>query len=154
MARPCKSVITQTRHSTKAEINNRKEIEDTLKGDSSKLIPPNYLSKSQKKIFNNIVAELEASGILSNLDIYILSQCAIAIDRLASIESAINKNTELLSDSAFMNSKKKYTDELFRCCNELSLSPQARSKIGSLNLNMKKEQADPVLKLLGGANGS
>ncbi|NFE32060.1 phage terminase small subunit P27 family, partial [Clostridium botulinum] len=33
-------------------------------------------------------------------------------------------------------------------CNELSLSPQSRAKLGNLALNNKEEQEDPLLKAL------
>jgi P27 family predicted phage terminase small subunit len=152
MARPTKAVTTMARHNTKKEIETRLENEKKLKGNSDKLIPPSYLTASQKKIFSYIVLELEASEILGNLDIFILTQCAICIDRLENIEKAINKDINLLSDSAFMGSKGKYTSDLFRCMNELSLSPQARAKIGNMNLKKKEEDKDPLLKVLRGGS--
>ena len=49
-----------------------------------------------------------------------------------------------------MSSKDKYTKDFFRCCNELSLSPQARAKIGSLALQAKEKEEDPLIKALKG----
>lgn len=51
-----------------------------------------------------------------------------------------------------MASKDKYTKDLYRCCNELCLSPQARAKIGSLNLTASKNKEDPLLNALKEAN--
>ena len=73
MARPCKPIETQSRHNTKEEIEARKKQEEKLKGLADKIKPPGYLNKEQKKIFKYIVDQLKASGILSNLDIYVLS---------------------------------------------------------------------------------
>ena len=148
MARPCKPIETQSRHNTKEEIEARKKQEEKLKGLADKIKPPKHLNKDQKKIFKYIVDELKASGILSNLDIYVLSTCSIAISRLTEIEKQINKDITNLWDKTLMSSKDKYTKDFFRCCNELSLSPQARAKIGSLALQAKEKEEDPLIKAL------
>ena len=56
------------------------------------MIPPGFLNKEQRRIFRSIVKELEPSGILGNLDVYILTQCAVAIDRLQTMEQMINED--------------------------------------------------------------
>lgn len=150
MARPAKSTATQSRHSTNEEKKRRKEAESVLKGAADQIKPPGYLNRAQKSIFRKIVRELEASGILGNLDIYILSQCSIAIDRLQVIEDMINKRVTLLYDKDLMASKDKYSKDLYRCCNELSLSPQSRAKMAGINSQAKKEKDDPLLKILKG----
>lgn len=148
MARPCKPIETQTRHNTKEEIEARKKQEEKLKGLADKIKPPKHLNKDQKKIFKYIVDELKASGILSNLDIYVLATCSIAISRLTEIEKQINEDITNLWDKTLMSSKDKYTKDFFRCCNELSLSPQARAKIGSLALQAKEKEEEPLIKAL------
>lgn len=150
MTRPAKSIKTQTRHNTKAEKEQRLQVEENLRGNADKLEPPRYLSRKQKKIFKEIKNELEESEILSNLDVYILTQCAIAVDRLQSIESQINADFSLVYNKELMSSKDKYTKDLYRCCNELCLSPQARAKIGSANLAAQKDKEDPLLNILKG----
>lgn len=147
MARPCKSAKLLTEYSqTKAEINQRIRNETRLKGLCDKIIPPEYLSAHQKTLFQYIVSELELSGILGNLDVYILTTCTIAIDRLQTIETMINNNIELLNDREIMSAKDKYTKDLYRCCNELSLSPQSRAKMA--NINLQKNEENPLLKAL------
>lgn len=148
MARPCKSIQAQSRHNTKEEIEARMEQESKLRGMADKVKPPSYLNKRQKKIFKYIVSELEASGIVGNLDVFILSTCSIAIDRLQEIETLINEDINRLADKTLMASKEKYTRDLFRCCNELSLSPQSRAKLGNLNIQAKADAEDPVLKAI------
>ena len=150
MARPCKPIETQSRHNTKKEIEERKKQEEMLKGLADKIKPPLYLNKDQKKIFRYIVDQLKASGILSNLDVYVLSTCSIAISRLVEIEKKINDDISNLWDKDLMSSKDKYTKDFFRCCNELSLSPQARAKIGSLALQAKEKEEDALIKALKG----
>lgn len=154
LARPTKSVNVISKHLTAEELETRKATEQRLKGSADKIKPPKYLSSNQKKIFKYIVAELKESDILSNLDVPILVTCSRAIDRLNYIEEMIDNDPELLLDSSLMSSKDKYTKDLYRCCNELCLSPQARAKMGSINLNNAKEKEDPLLKVLaGGSNG-
>lgn len=153
MPRPCKSVKVLDKYSqTKAEIQIRLDNEEKLKGGAGKIISPSYLNINQKKIFKYIVAELKASGILGNLDIFILTSCVIAIDRLQEIEGMINSDFDTVMNKDLMSAKDKYTKDLFRCTNELSLSPQSRAKLSNINLQAEQNSADPLLKLLGGGN--
>lgn len=147
MARPCKSANLLTDCSqTKAEIFERIETEQKLKGKNDNIKPPPYLNANQKKIFRKIVDELKESDVLGNLDVYILTTCSISIDRLQEIETMINNNSEWLTNTGLMSSRNKYTRDFFRCCNELCLSPQSRAKLA--NINLQKKQENPLLKLL------
>jgi P27 family predicted phage terminase small subunit len=138
---------------TKEEIAIREKTEEKLKGAANNISPPKHLNARQKKIFSYIVDELKASGILGNLDTYILGACAISIDRIQEIEKQINRDIGLLRDKAFMSAKDKYTKDFFRCCNELSLSPQSRAKIGNINIQVIHDEEDPLLKVLRGGKG-
>lgn len=149
MSRPCKVVDSQSRHSTKEEIEARKAAEESIKSLDDKIhIPPEYLSENQKGIYGFVIGELKRTGILTNLDVYILSTCAIAVDRLQTIETIINKNIGSLLNKDLMSTKDKYSKDLYRCCNELSLSPQSRAKLGNLALENKDKEEDYVLKAL------
>lgn len=145
MARPAKAASTRTGNMTKNEKNDRVEQESRIRGEDNALIPPDYLTNKQKSLFNYIVEQLKTAEILGNLDAFILAQAAISIDRLSYIEDSINKNATLLFDSKFMASKDKYTKDFFRCCNELSLSPQSRAKLANQFVQSKK---DPLLEAL------
>ena len=146
MGRPAKNVSVMAKHLTKEEVANRKALEEKLKGGTDKIKPPSYLNKEQKKIFNFIVKELENAEILSNLDVFILEKCAICLDRIRESEILLNK--DLLNKEA-LKVKESYSKEFFRCCNELSLSPQSRAKLGNINLKTTQEVKDPVLKVVG-----
>ena len=145
MARPAKAASTRTGNMTKNEKNDRVEQENRIRGEDNALIPPDYLTNKQKSLFNYIVEHLKTAEILGNLDAFILAQAAISIDRLSYIEDSINKDAALLFDSKFMASKDKYTKDFFRCCNELSLSPQSRDKLANQFVQSKK---DPLLEAL------
>lgn len=146
MARPTKSVELMSKHLTQEKITSRKENEKKLRGNTNKLKPPRYLTATQKSIFKYILENLNVAGILGNLDIYILANCSIAIDRIQTMEQEINKNNDLLNCKTFMASKDKYSKEFFRYCNELSLSPQSRAKLA--NINTKSNEVDPLIEAL------
>ena len=150
MARPCKSVKTMSKNLTNEEKEIRLEAEEKLRGAADKIKPPQHLTVTQINIFNYIVSELEASGILSNLDVFLLATCSIAIDRLQFIERTINNDNEAIWDKDLLSAKDKYTKDLFRCTNELSLSPQSRAKLANINLQSEQEKADPLLQVLSG----
>lgn len=149
MARPTKSVTLLSKNLTHEERQAREKQEQKLKGKADKLKPPSHLNTNQKKLFKYIVKELEKAEILGNLDLYILETCVIAIDRKREIDIYINEDITRAFDPQIIGAKKKYTDELFRCCNELSLSPQARAKLGNLNIESQKNNSDPLLQVLG-----
>jgi P27 family predicted phage terminase small subunit len=153
MGRPSKNVNVQSSNLTKKEIAVRKETEELLKGGAANIKPSSRLNANQKKIFNYIVSELEASEILGNLDSYILEMGAIAIDRLQSIEKEINRDFQMIYSKELMSAKGKYTTDFFKCCHELSLSPQSRAKFGILALNKEQDDSDPLLKVLGKVTG-
>ena len=148
MARPAKAVSTKTGTITKEEEAIRKDTEQRLKGKSRRLTPPKYLTDDQKKIFRYIIRELKEADILGNLDVYVLTTTAISIDRLAKMEQQINDDDRLLLDTHFMTAKDKYTKDFFPCCNDLSLSPQARAKLSISNVNAMKESRNPLLDAL------
>ncbi|UGB31697.1 phage terminase small subunit P27 family [Metabacillus sp. B2-18] len=150
MARPTKSVKTMSKNLTKEEIQTRTDTETKLRGAADSISPPEHLNAKQVKIFSYIVEELEASGILGNLDVHILGICATAIDRIQQIEIIINKDFDKIFDKSLMSAKDKYTKEFFRCCNELSLSPQSRAKLGTINFQVKQKEDDPLLQVLAG----
>lgn len=146
MARPAMSSKTTSKHLTKAETDAKGAVEEKLRGKGDKLRPPKYLTSAQKKIFKFIVKELEGGGILGNLDVYVLTECSIALDRMQEIESRINVEFDQITSATLMSAKDRYTKSFFRCCNELCLSPQSRAKMGNLNLQAKEE--NPLIKAL------
>lgn len=151
MARPCKSAKVLTECSqTKEEIDNRIEKEEVIRGKADKLVPSMELTEDQLYLFNFIVNELKASEILSNLDTFLLTKAAIAIDRLHFIEGLVNKNQKLLFNKDIMSKKDSYDKDFYRCCNELCLSPQSRAKIANININTKNAEEDAVVKALRG----
>lgn len=145
MARPTKAAATTVGHFTSEEIKVRKNNEELLKGTSSDIEPPEYLTESQRSIFQYIVTNLEASGILGSLDVYVLTECCICIDRMQEIERSINEKG---LSGPLVRLKDSYTKAFFRYCNELSLSPQSRAKLANINAQTAAADENPLLKIL------
>lgn len=128
MARPAKAVSSKSGQITKAEKGVRAAIESTLKGGDD-LTPPDYLTEDQIKIYNFILSQLEESKLLGQLDVFILSRTAVTIDRLQYMDQRAAENPDLLFSNSFRLAQSQASQEFFRCCNELCLSPQARAKL-------------------------
>lgn len=150
MARPAKAVATKTGKIGNEEQQKRLQIESKLKGGREKLVPPLYLTDDQMQIFNYIMDELEESNILGNLDLFVLSQTAICVDRVQKLEKEINDNPDLIRNNAFMAGKDKYSKDFFRCCNELCLSPQSRAKLSIATVKPGAEKKKAIMDLLNG----
>lgn len=150
MARPSKSVRVKSGAIAAGEAAVRQDVEDSLRGESIPPEPPEGLTDSQREIFRFIVKGLVASDILGRMDVFVLESTAVAIDRLRQINSMVDQDSSLLVSAAVQNSRAKYQSDLWRGCNELCLSPQARAKIGSLAAQKQKESKDPLLQALSG----
>lgn len=153
MARPTKSVAMRSGHISKEEREVKLNNEKLLRGNSDNIKPLSFLTKAQKDIFKNIVQHLEESGLLGNIDVYVLSQAAITINRIHDCERNINE-TGIFDYEGQANPaikvKESYMREFFKLCSELSLSPQARAKIASINFEADAKKADPLLTILKG----
>ncbi len=141
------SASVTSKHLTEAEKRIKTDTEKNLRGAADKLKAPSYLTAPQKKIFRNIVDNLKESGILGNLDIFVLTECSVCIDRMQEIEKRINTHPEQMTSSALLAAKEKYTKSFFRCCNELCLSPQSRAKMANINVQAQKEE-NPLFRAL------
>ncbi|MFR8192849.1 MAG: P27 family phage terminase small subunit [Lachnospirales bacterium] len=111
---------------------------------------PEWLTKSQKDIYNNIIGCLEDSQMLAMNDVWILSQGAITIDRLQSLEKKANTEAGLVFDKDFISAKNSYVRDFFRFCNEMCLSPQARAKLA--NVATAKKEKEPLEALVAELN--
>jgi P27 family predicted phage terminase small subunit len=150
MARPAKSIKINSQKMSKKDRKEREEKENELRGSNENIKPFKYLNKRQKTIFKDILKNLNRD-ILSNLDIYLLNQTAVTIERLEAIEKRINEANLSIIESGkdslnvFEITKLKaardmYSKDFFRCCNELSLSPQSRAKL-SISVPTKKKKS-------------
>lgn len=146
MARPCKAIETKSGAISKANKELREEAEKSIKGNNDEVKKcPKWLTKSQKAIRKKLVFELK--NVLTNVDCYILDECAVAIDRVIEIEKMINENLTLLENKTLISTREKYTATFFRCCSELSMSPQSRAKIANAIVSGRQEE-NPLMRIL------
>lgn len=148
MGRPAKAIKAQSSNLTKEEIESRTKIEEDLKGDNDKIKPNENLNERQIEIFDYIVNELKSSNILGNLDVFILNQTAISVERLEKIDTMMNMGFEFYKDNDLRKTKEMYMKLFFRCCNELCLSPQSRAKI-SISATPKENKKKTLADILG-----
>lgn len=146
MARPCKSAALLTECSqTKAETDFRLAQELSLKGDADNLSPPEWLNDNQKYIFTSIVNGLKEAGILGELDIYLLTECAVSIDRLQAIEQELKRLSELVAlgllhyepnklyEVNFENAKCTYDTNMNRFVNKEKSSGKVDEVVATIN---------------------
>ena len=124
MARPSK-LLSGKAHRSNEYINNRKSLEEQLRGNDDKLNPPDYLTDSQQKIFKGICEDLKGSA--GNIDIFVIIVYAISIDRLNDIEELMNEPGRA-TDRKLMRAKTIYTNEFFRCRSELCIPKSEDAK--------------------------
>ena len=147
MGRPAKSITTKTGKIGKEQIEQRNEMENILKGQDDKLKPSEILNDRQVEIFKYILTELKRSKILGNLDIYVLNQTAICIEKLEKIDTMMNQGFDFFQNKDLIKAKDLFMKQFFRCCNELCLSPQARAKLSISNIpnDDKKKTLSDIL---------
>ena len=83
--------------------------------------------------------------MLCDLDDWLIAKTAVAIEKLAQIDKDIENTPALLYDKDVMNTRAKYTQDFYRGCNELGLSPQARAKLA---ISLTENTIDPLLEAL------
>lgn len=149
MARPAKNVDVQSGEIRNDVREKRRETEKKLRGSKFSVKPSFAITKEQRKIFNKIKNLFDELDLLGELDCYVLTEGAVIIDRLHEIERQINEDPKLLFDRDVCNTRKEYMQNFFRVCNELSLSPQARAKMGIMAAGKNTEKADPILQIFG-----
>ena len=94
------------------------------------------------------MSNLEVAAILINSDLYIFSVSAVTIGNLIDLDAEINQCDDIALKLKMMQARDKYTKDFFRCCNELSLSPQSRAKLSIVDVKASKASKNPLLEAL------
>lgn len=152
-----KPIELSTGHYTKEEIEQRKEAEEKLKGNSDLVyeVPKQLKGKKEKDMYLFLVGELKVSNILNNLDINILIQTVNSIfqmeeanKKIKEFGQVIQKQDGSLQKNPAINIYKDYYSIFYQCCSQLGLSPMARSKLATLSLAKAEEDSDELLQIL------
>jgi len=148
-------VNLQSSNLTKVEIAKREAEEKKLKGKSTKVYrAPTHLSKEEKKVYRFIVNELKESDVLNNLDITIVEVAADSVLKMKECKDIIEDLGIVLSSGGkkvknpAINAFKDYNTIYNKCCMELGLSPSARARLASINVQKKTTGDDPLLNAL------
>lgn len=142
-------------HLTKEEIEARQKKEEELKKlGTDKIRPPKWLGKEAKKIFKDIVTELEPLGLLANVDIHTLAvladcmskyiECTIKLHTEELIQSFTNKyEEEYHTENPIVRTQLKYAEMVKKYASEFGLTPSARLKIINQNTpGLDEEEQD------------
>lgn len=106
-----------------------------------------------------LIEELEASNILSNLDIPVLTQTADSLSKMEQADDIIKRegiiystydrfDNEIPKEHPAVGIKQKYLNQFRALSTQLGLSPSARASLSEMKIQAKKEDEDPVLKIL------
>lgn len=148
MARPAKAIAAKTAKISKEETEQRLQVEDQLRGDTDKLVPPLYLTPDQIEIFNYVLNELETAKVLGNLDLFSLSQLAICTDRMQKIEKQVNDDPTALINTKLMQTRDRYARDFLRLINEFCMSPQARAKLSISTVKPGQDKKKTLMDIL------
>lgn len=155
-------VDLQTGHRTKAEIQDRKEAEESIKCDNDRVRQvPKWLDDIAQEEYIKLVDDLENSNVLTNVDIPVVAIVADAISKMQQLNEKIENEGMFItrvSDRGSVNLVEHPATRLYKQYNaiykqylgELGLSPSSRAKLGVLNQKAQEEKQDPLLQILNG----
>ena len=148
MARPKKLLDNQTKHLTKAEIQQREYEESLIRIDAKNIQAPSWLKgKIAKAEFNRLAKLLLEIEVVNELDITSLAVYCENYERLIQVTKELE--TEELIINGRINPKMKLKlqlqDELRKLGNELGINLSARLKFASIKV---QEEKDELLNIL------
>ena len=159
LKKPAKTL--QSSHHNKEEVKKRIADEDRMKGASDKLenIPNTIKSIPEAKAYYDATLKmLEDSGILSNLDRYVVGALADSLAKIQIANDIISQKGDLViqhtkaGDKLVVNPAyqihDKYMNHFNKLASQLGLSPSSRAQLSSLTLDMRAEADDDVLKVI------
>ena len=144
-----KPIELSTGHYTKEEIEQRKEAEKKLKGNSDLVyeVPKQLKGKKEKDMYLFLVGELKVSNILIQT-VNSIFQMEEANKKIKEFGQVIQKQDGSLQKNPAINIYKDYYSIFYQCCSQLGLSPMARSKLATLSLAKAEEDSDELLQIL------
>lgn len=161
MARPRKpATLKQGKSETKEYLEDRADVEEDLKGNDDKLRDiPESLDELGAKYYLYIIDELEISGILGNLDVFIIAQTADCLSKMEQLDEIL-KTTPLIYDTIdkmgnvipkehpAISAKMKYLGQFRALSTQLGLSPSSRAQLADMNMDKQESKDDALLKAL------
>lgn len=163
ISRPRKNVTALQGAYTKDDMKSRLEQEKRLKGNNDNIVAPDFILDDEIALskFEQLVEELTASEIISNVDVDLLAVYSDAWSKYVNatkmlylqdmIELQENKLGALSKAiNPYVKVQNTYSDKMMKISSLFGLSPADRSKIAHLNPSSKEEEVDPLMELLSG----
>lgn len=134
-----------TKHLTSDEIQQRQEQENKLKELArDKIRPPTWMNKNAKKIFRQIVIDLEGIDLLANADVMPLAILADAFDKYIIITKELDESSLIVEytnkagatnivENPLVRTQHKYAELIKKYSNEFGLTVAARLKLIHVN---------------------
>lgn len=122
----------KSNHLTKAEIESRKEHEESIKGFTDRVDAPSYLTAAQKKEFEELSNELIRIEIFSNLDVDSLARYLDSRDQYINLVKLLRKtkpDDDFKTYSQMQRTKNLLFSECRSAANDLGLTITSRLKL-------------------------
>lgn len=159
MGRPAKPinlhVIDGKKHLTKAELQARLEAEAQLRPPADRVKPPAWLGKRAKKLFRQLVKDMEQTELYTNVDVETLAVYCDAVVRYAQATEAIEEQGVTIMGAQGVPVQNpavlvasKYAAIMSRCASKLGLDPSSRAAM-ALRKEPKKKEPTPVDVMFG-----
>jgi len=140
-------------HLTKKQIEEREQKENAARLPSDNIQAPSWLCDRGQFIFNNIVSELKRAGMVSNLDVYLLSFLADAIVDYQSASVILREEGTYIEHTNASNNtnkvshpltseKKRSFEQAYKICGDYGLSFTSLLKIANLMPAKKEEKPE------------
>ena len=161
IARPRKNVTALQGDYSKEDMQGRLKHEKRLKGNSDKIIAPDFITYDEvaMMMFNQLVEELKASEVISNVDVdllavycdcyskYVQATKMLHIQELVELqENKLGALTKVTNP--YIKVQNTYSDKMMKISSLFGLSPADRSKIAHLDPSDKEKEDDPLTALL------
>lgn len=136
----------KSHHLTKDEIAKRQKQEDSMRGFTDNISPPDYLTASQKQEFERIANELVRLEIFSNLDVDSLARYIDSKDQYIKLVKQLRKVKPTGEDFKLYAQMQRTKNLLFSECrsaaSDLGLTITSRLKL----VIPEKEDSKPTSK--------
>ncbi|WP_371017394.1 phage terminase small subunit P27 family [Pseudalkalibacillus sp. JSM 102089] len=135
---------------SKEKLDKRKEAEESMTFKSDNLKAPTWLDKEAKKIFNKLIKEFIAAGILVNVDVHGLALYCDAYSDYIRYTNTIAEQGDQIEQTNKMGAtnmiphplltkKKQAFDQMNKVAGDFGLSPVARARLA---VNLQKDEDD------------
>jgi P27 family predicted phage terminase small subunit len=114
-----------------AELLERHEKEQSLKGNADEVRPPSWMRNDAKNIFRELVKELETVDLISNVDVNSLARYSETMNEYTNRIAEKEEQPFTIDGKAntFYSHLRKLESELRAMDTEFGLSPSARAKL-------------------------